>query len=104
MAVYAKPWIFKRETGITLEQYDELLAKQGGCCALCRQPPGKNRLQVDHDHETNEIRGLLCSKCNVLLCVAIDNDTWLQRALDYKRSARTGWQYGGGGRKRAAAP
>jgi hypothetical protein len=46
--------------GITQADYDDLLARQGGGCAICGKPPGKISLHVDHDHGTGEIRGLLC--------------------------------------------
>lgn len=49
--------------GITEEQYGALAAKQLGRCWVCQKVP-KNRLQVDHDHQTGEIRGLLCWWCN----------------------------------------
>lgn len=49
---------------LTVEEYDALLASQGGVCAMCGKPPAKNRLAVDHDHETGRIRGLLCRGCN----------------------------------------
>jgi hypothetical protein len=50
--------------GITLKQYDDLLDKQLGLCAICDRKPGGRRLDVDHDHRTGEIRGLLCHLCN----------------------------------------
>jgi hypothetical protein len=56
--------------GMTREDYNALLVKQEGRCALCGQPETAKRwgkpmtLAVDHDHETKEIRGLLCSRCN----------------------------------------
>jgi hypothetical protein len=52
--------------GITEEQYDELLQKQGGSCGVCKRPASqfRNRLAVDHDHHTRAIRGLLCTMCN----------------------------------------
>lgn len=53
--------------GITLEQYDEMLAVQGGVCKGCGTPTPVGRrkhFDVDHDHETGEVRGLLCSPCN----------------------------------------
>jgi hypothetical protein len=54
--------------GITEEQYQELLKKQNGVCALCCKLPDSNRrLAVDHNHKTGKIRGLLCSRCNNLL-------------------------------------
>ena len=66
---------FKRKFGITLEQYNEMLVKQNGVCAMCDQPEtvkshhtGEVRyLAVDHDHTTGKIRGLLCFRCNTML-------------------------------------
>ena len=50
--------------GLTAEQYDDLLKRQGGKCAICRNKPKSKRLAVDHDHGTGAVRGLLCSRCN----------------------------------------
>lgn len=56
----------RRTYGITLEQYDEMVAEQNGVCAICHEVcnTGK-RLAVDHNHDTGEVRGLLCSRCNL---------------------------------------
>jgi hypothetical protein len=54
----------KRRYGITPEQYDKMLERQGGKCAICRRPPGAKRLAVDHDHKTKRVRGALCYICN----------------------------------------
>ncbi|MDV7099702.1 endonuclease domain-containing protein [Gordonia amicalis] len=49
-------------------EYDRLLVAQGGRCAIClRRPPRNRRLAVDHDHDTGEVRGLLCTDCNRIL-------------------------------------
>lgn len=50
--------------GITSAEYDALLKRQGGKCAICRARPRSIRLAVDHDHGTGAVRGLLCSRCN----------------------------------------
>lgn len=51
--------------GLTAAGYDELLALQGGRCAICHQRPGKKkRFAVDHDHQSGAVRGLLCGRCN----------------------------------------
>jgi hypothetical protein len=50
--------------GLTSGEYDELLAAQGGKCAICRGRPRSKRLAVDHNHDTGAVRGLLCSRCN----------------------------------------
>ncbi len=40
----------KRKFGITLEEYDETLADQDGCCAICGRKPGRISLHIDHEH------------------------------------------------------
>jgi Recombination endonuclease VII len=54
---------------LTIEQYDRILAHQGGVCYCCGQsePVKGRRLSVDHNHQTGQIRGLLCSRCNPIL-------------------------------------
>jgi hypothetical protein len=55
----------KAHFDITPEEYDAILAHQGGGCGICGKPPkaGK-RLAVDHDHQTGLVRGLLDFYCN----------------------------------------
>jgi hypothetical protein len=53
----------RKQFGISLEDYNELLQLQAGCCAICKEP-AKQTLAVDHNHETGKIRGLLCYRCN----------------------------------------
>jgi hypothetical protein len=76
--------IFKRY-GITGEQYDQIYEAQGRACAICRTSTGASkRLAVDHNHETGEVRGLLCGKCNHrLLGAAHDTTDILKRAIEY---------------------
>lgn len=47
--------------------YDLFMEQQGGTCAICDQLPTNRRLSLDHNHETGDIRGLLCIRCNVTL-------------------------------------
>src|SRR5574339_629814 len=55
----------KARFGITIEQYEQMLADQDGKCAICKRPPKANRrLAVDHDHTNGNVRGLLCTPCN----------------------------------------
>jgi len=46
--------------GITPAQYYEMLRRQGSVCALCGLPPKAKPLEIDHDHKTGRVRGLLC--------------------------------------------
>lgn len=57
----------KYNYGITIDQYNAMLAAQGGGCALCGAEPKRRPLDVDHCHETGKVRGLLCNKCNTSL-------------------------------------
>lgn len=64
-------------------EYDQLYVFQGGTCAICQKARGvKRRLAVDHDHGTDEPRGLLCSTCNYVLLGRYGPDA-LHRALAY---------------------
>jgi hypothetical protein len=74
----------KRKYGLSLEQYDAMLAAQGGVCAICHLPrPDERRLHVDHDHETGEIRGLLCFSCNNALGDFRDSLELFRAAAEY---------------------
>ena len=55
-----------RKYNLTKEQWEELFARQGNCCAICqtRDPGSTYGWHTDHDHETGEVRGILCMGCN----------------------------------------
>lgn len=53
--------------GITVEDYDRLLAQQQGLCAICGSERGATSFHVDHDHNTGKVRGFLCARCNIAL-------------------------------------
>ena len=75
-----------RTYGLTPVVYDELLKRQGGKCAICStaDPGGDNgRFHVDHNHETKEVRGLLCGQCNRMLGSVGDNPETLRRGAEY---------------------
>ncbi len=74
----------KRKYGITVGQYDEMLAAQGGGCCICGRPPREDvSLHVDHDHSTGEVRGILCFRCNNALADFQDDQQLLQKAAAY---------------------
>lgn len=80
---YQRKWGLMTHYGLTVEEYDTILAAQGGMCAICEGSPGARRLHVDHDHETGRVRGLLCLSCNTLLGNAHDQPSILAAALEY---------------------
>lgn len=86
---YNREKTLMREYGITVEQYEVMLASQNGCCALCGKPPkpdgnrNASRLHVDHDHETGLVRQLLCNNCNRGLGAFFDDPDLMRRAAEY---------------------
>lgn len=78
----------RRAYGITLDDYNRMLAEQGGTCKTCdaTEPRGNRKhLYVDHCHASNKVRGLLCNRCNLILGKAEDDIDLLSRLIDYLR-------------------
>jgi 5-methylcytosine-specific restriction endonuclease McrA len=76
----------RRKYGLSLEDFNAMLAAQGGVCAVCGTDDPKGRhdtFAVDHDHETDEVRGLLCNPCNLALGIAEDDPQRLRAMADY---------------------
>jgi hypothetical protein len=82
--------------GLTVADYDALLKRQGGVCAICgKDEPnahgrtGKQfRLAVDHCHDTGQVRGLLCQKCNRAIGLLGDDPVLMRKAISYLLRAR----------------
>lgn len=73
---------------ITLTQYTEILARQGGRCAVChRTNPEQKYFPVDHKHSTGQVRGILCGTCNVGIGMFYDNPELLRQAAQYLEQA-----------------
>lgn len=82
-----RTWL-KTRYGLTVKDYDDMFAAQGGICAICGtdQPGGRaGRFHVDHCHRTGRVRGLLCSKCNFGLGAFDDVAGRLENAIAYLR-------------------
>lgn len=73
-ALVPKPATLKRY-GLTLEEWEAILERQGGLCAICETLPKSGRLHIEHQHvkgwkkmPPNErkkwVRGLACFRCN----------------------------------------
>ncbi|MCP4251056.1 MAG: hypothetical protein GY778_28800 [bacterium] len=73
-----------RKYGLSVEGFRLMLYAQDGVCLLCRRTDQfGRRLAVDHCHETGEIRGLLCGRCNVALGMLRDDPELLRAAAEY---------------------
>lgn len=85
---WAKEYSLSWRYGISLEEYVEILDDQNGVCKICGSPPSENfALSVDHNHETGEVRGLLCGSCNFMLGHAKDKPELLRKAAQYLEEA-----------------
>lgn len=75
----------RKSYNMTLEEYDRLYLKQNGMCAICgtSKCPSGHTLAVDHNHNTGQVRMLLCVDCNSLLGRAKDNIEILKKAILY---------------------
>lgn len=78
----SRTYHLKRRYGITAGEVDDMLAEQGGLCAICRNAPA---VHVDHDHATGAVRALLCFNCNGGLGQFKDDPDVLRAAADYVR-------------------
>lgn len=92
--VHLRKHHLKRKFGMTQEDYDTLLVKQGGVCASC----GTNATSpwawfcIDHDHVTGKVRGLLCRACNSCMGQAGDNPIRLRQAAAYLEAAAENYE------------
>lgn len=77
--------------GITADEYDAILAYQGGVCAICRKGFYRKRGSVDHDHKREHlgmrasVRGIVHGWCNTMLGRAHDDPEFFERAAEYLR-------------------
>lgn len=74
----------RRFYGIGFAEYEAMLAAQDGVCGICRgtEPTGA-MFNVDHDHTTGAVRGLLCRKCNVAIGLLGDDPGRVTAAVNY---------------------
>ncbi len=73
--------------GISIDAYNRMLEEQGHVCAICKNVNKNGRvLGIDHDHETGQVRGLLCNKCNFGIGHFNDSIALLSKASEYLAS------------------
>ena len=75
--------------GISVEDYEQMLEDQNGGCYICgKKPEGKRALDIDHDHTTGKVRGLLCSNHNRALGLLGDDISLMLRSVEYLVKSR----------------
>lgn len=86
-------WQKKSLYGIDREQFLEIVERQGHACAACGEDATgvEHTLNVDHDHNTNEIRGLVCSGCNSAAHWLDDDPEKAMRLALYLKNNGTGF-------------
>ena len=88
---YMADYNMRYHVGMGMEEFNLESATQEGLCKICQKPQtnGFERLCVDHDHETMQFRGLLCSKCNTAIGLLHEDPALFQRAHDYLEQGKT---------------
>lgn len=77
--------VLKYRYGLTPQQYDKILASQNGVCAICgkfRLAKNQKRMGVDHCHDTEKVRGILCNWCNDAIG-KLNNIETIEKAIAY---------------------
>lgn len=80
---------FRKKFGIDMAEYLAKLEEQKGVCAICSKPERGTRngivrwLNVDHNHETKAVRGLLCTNCNVAVGMMFESRAIMRSAIEY---------------------
>ena len=84
--MHARRELFRRY-GLTSSDYQAMLVRQNGVCAMChRDCRTGQRLCVDHNHVTGEVRALLCRRCNAGLGY-LEDAAWMAVATSFLASA-----------------
>lgn len=88
----ARAWVrkseLKRDYGLSIDGYNKMFVTQNGLCAICGKPESAvinskvKQLAVDHNHQTGQVRGLLCQVCNIRLAY-IENIEFVFQAKEY---------------------
>lgn len=96
---HIKDVMLKRKYGLPIGEYDRLFKLQEGKCKICNRvgltlngsidKKKTHKLVVDHNHDTNDIRGLLCNNCNSGIGFFYDNPDFLRSAIEYLQTANS---------------
>ena len=73
-----------RKYGLTVDQYNDMLTEQNGCCMICKNSLDLGKgTHVDHCHTTLKVRGILCSGCNTGLGLLKEDVNIMQEMINY---------------------
>ena len=85
---YRREERLKQVYGLSLQDYEAMVAQQGGVCRICKTKPVRP-LFVDHCHASGRVRGLLCHPCNAALGFMRDDPVIAAAATEYLRDAKS---------------
>ena len=88
---YQRTSNLRKNFGLSMDEYEQMLAMQNNLCAICEKPETfihhqtkeTARLAVDHCHKTNKVRKLLCKSCNTALGLFKDDIGVMENAVQY---------------------
>lgn len=83
--LWMRRYNLKKVYNLSMLEYELMIVKQEGRCAICGTPESTKRLSVDHCHKTKTktVRGLLCTQCNVAIGLFKENPQILLKAIEY---------------------
>jgi len=84
--------MLNRKYKITQNDYEQMLKSQNGKCAICGLPAKDHRngiLNIDHNHVTKKVRGLLCNNCNRGIGHLKDSIKNIESAIKYLKKNGT---------------
>lgn len=85
-----RDYLLRKSFDISIEEYEQMLQRQGGMCLICQKPEQSNKtLAVDHCHTTGRVRGLLCGKCNPAIGFLGDDVQIAERIISYLKGELT---------------
>lgn len=73
----------QKRYGVSLEQYNKMLAEQDNVCYICKDNKSNKALAVDHCHTTGQVRRLLCSNCNTSLGLLKEDIGLMEKLIEY---------------------
>jgi hypothetical protein len=81
-------YLKKRRYGVTQDQFEKMLVDQNNMCKICgNEFKSTKDTHIDHCHDTNVVRGILCNNCNMALGQFNDNLDIMENAIKYLQNS-----------------